>query len=312
MLYNFQYLTKENFQRESDNLVICGNGPSLADINYNLIPDNFDVFRCNQFYQEDNYFMGKRAKLASLNEIVILENYTTYKYLVENNEYYIENIVINYLDSNKKMVDAKLEILSEILTPEKLFGEHKELISFLSYSANILCKRPTSGIYLTILGVMLGYKNFYLAGIDLMQPIDNKHYVYNLDNKEASFHINKSLINNPCHNDIHTKEFDLQVLNFLITHYDINIFSLSEKSPLSQYITIPQSSSKPNNLDRILKVSKKSDATLDFIILNDISTSCLNNLEFETIRNNYKRRIARWHRRLRSARQIFKKMKPSL
>lgn len=39
-----------NFKRDSDNLVVAGNGPSLKNIDLNSLPSNFDVFRCNQFY----------------------------------------------------------------------------------------------------------------------------------------------------------------------------------------------------------------------------------------------------------------------
>ncbi len=312
MLYNFQYLTEETFNRESENLIVCGNGPSLAHINYNLLPNDFDIFRCNQFYQEESYLLGKNIKLVSLNENFILESYATYKKTIELGEYYIENIIVNYLDSNKNLIKEKLEIFSEILTPEKLFGEHKELISYLSYYENIHNKRPTAGIYLTILGAMLGYKNFFLSGIDLMQSVDGQNYVYTLVGKKNSFSISKHLVS-PVYttNNIHSGEFDLQILEFLVTHYKINLFSISEKSPLTQHINLPKknNTSKNNNLENTLKFPKNINATLDFILPAGISTSCQNNLEFAIIKSNYKRRITRWHRRMRNLRNTFRKIK---
>ncbi|EOW2579722.1 alpha-2,3-sialyltransferase, partial [Campylobacter upsaliensis] len=35
--------------------IIAGNAPSLKNIYYALLPQDYDVFRCNQFYLEDKY-----------------------------------------------------------------------------------------------------------------------------------------------------------------------------------------------------------------------------------------------------------------
>lgn len=35
--------------------IIAGNAPSLKNIDYTLLPQDYDVFRCNQFYLEDKY-----------------------------------------------------------------------------------------------------------------------------------------------------------------------------------------------------------------------------------------------------------------
>ena len=46
----------ENTKPFKKPIVIAGNGPSLAQIDYSLLPQDYDVFRCNQFYFEDKYF----------------------------------------------------------------------------------------------------------------------------------------------------------------------------------------------------------------------------------------------------------------
>ncbi|WP_353616917.1 alpha-2,3-sialyltransferase [Candidatus Ornithobacterium hominis] len=38
------------------------NRPSLTEINYNLLSEDYDVFRCNQFYFEEKYYSGKDIK----------------------------------------------------------------------------------------------------------------------------------------------------------------------------------------------------------------------------------------------------------
>lgn len=35
-------------------VVVAGNGPSVKEIDYSLLPNDYDVFRCNHFYLEDN------------------------------------------------------------------------------------------------------------------------------------------------------------------------------------------------------------------------------------------------------------------
>lgn len=45
--------------RTKKHAVVAGNAPSLAKINYSRLPLEFDAFRCNQFYFEDKYYLGK-------------------------------------------------------------------------------------------------------------------------------------------------------------------------------------------------------------------------------------------------------------
>lgn len=56
------------------NALVCGNGPSLKNIDYKRLPKQFDVFRCNQFYFEDRYFVGKDVKYVFFNPFVFLNN----------------------------------------------------------------------------------------------------------------------------------------------------------------------------------------------------------------------------------------------
>lgn len=58
-----------NKMLNTDKVVIAGNGPSLASIDYSKLPENFDVFRCNQFYFEDKYYLGKKIKKYFLDRL---------------------------------------------------------------------------------------------------------------------------------------------------------------------------------------------------------------------------------------------------
>ncbi|EAJ8474776.1 alpha-2,3 sialyltransferase, partial [Campylobacter upsaliensis] len=50
--------------------IIAGNAPSLKNIDYTLLPQDYDVFRCNQFYLEDKYYLGKKLKAVFFNSCV--------------------------------------------------------------------------------------------------------------------------------------------------------------------------------------------------------------------------------------------------
>ncbi|EAJ3978590.1 alpha-2,3 sialyltransferase, partial [Campylobacter jejuni] len=47
--------------------IIAGNGPSLLSIDYSRLPKNYDLFRTNQFYFEDKYYLGKKVNFAFSN-----------------------------------------------------------------------------------------------------------------------------------------------------------------------------------------------------------------------------------------------------
>ncbi|EAJ6613117.1 alpha-2,3 sialyltransferase, partial [Campylobacter jejuni] len=74
-------------------VIIAGNGPSLKEIDYSRLPNDFDVFRCNQFYFEDKYYLGKKCKAVFYNPSLFFEQYYTLKHLIQNQEYETELIV---------------------------------------------------------------------------------------------------------------------------------------------------------------------------------------------------------------------------
>lgn len=74
-------------------VIIAGNGPSLKEIDYSRLPNDFDVFRCNQFYFEDKYYLGKKCKAVFYTPNFFFEQYYTLKHLIQNQEYETELIM---------------------------------------------------------------------------------------------------------------------------------------------------------------------------------------------------------------------------
>lgn len=245
--------------------VVAGNGPSLAEIDYSLLPDDYDVFRCNQFYFEDKYFLGKKVKYAFLNFSVILEQYFTYKTLDINNEYSIENIVISRLaeaSTDKKYQGFKY-YFPDIKDGYDLYISKLELFNcFLKFNNLYKGNYITSGVYMVAVAVALGYKNIYIAGIDFYEDSNNS-YVFN--HKKSNLIKVFPKIKRLVKDSIHNKNFDIEALKFLEENYDVNIFSLCPKSNFSNYFPCAYSDIKDKSKEFVI-VEKPYEAIKDILI----------------------------------------------
>lgn len=82
--------------------IISGNGSSLLNMDYKRLPTDVDIFRCNQFYLEDKYYLGKQVKYFFYNPVLMNEQHYTANKLRANGDYYIEHEVLSnfkYLNS---------------------------------------------------------------------------------------------------------------------------------------------------------------------------------------------------------------------
>lgn len=97
-------------------VIIAGNGPSLKEIDYSRLPNDFDVFRCNQFYFEDKYYLGKKCKAVFYNTYFFFEQYYTLKHLIQNQEYETELIMCSNFNlahiENEKFFKKLLRLFS--------------------------------------------------------------------------------------------------------------------------------------------------------------------------------------------------------
>lgn len=204
-------------KKTNKNLIIAGNGPSLARINPNSMPDDFDVFRCNQFYAEDKYFLGKKIKLAMFNPGVINSQLKTCDALIKNNDYEIEQTCLNYFDESW-MVNFNIKQFScknpNVLILRDLLEQNQDFINYI----NELTKhnlRLTSGVILIMLGVVCGYENIYFSGIDFYENNDlDTAYSYKIsENMKKMIYQKNTVVGN-----MHNKNTDLNGIDFL-TNY---------------------------------------------------------------------------------------------
>lgn len=243
--------------------IIAGNAPSLKHIDYTRMPLQYDVFRCNQFYFESKYYLGKNLKAVFYNPCVFVEQYYTLKKMIEKGEYEVENIIcsnlgVDYVDPScfiknfyPNFPDANLgyDFLKKL----------KEFDAFVKYREIYLNQRITSGIYMCAIAIALGYKELYLAGIDFYNNGSN----YAFDTKQKNLiRILPGFKKANSHSAFHQKDVDLKALEFLKKTYNVKLYSLCPSSPLENFIP-PSPSNMNSNFE--LEV-KQGNFTQDILL----------------------------------------------
>ena len=222
---------------ESKNCVIVGNGPSLAAIDYARLPKDFDVFRCNQFYFEDKYYLGKEVKLAFAIPNVLFEQTYTLQTLRYRGEYKIQDIVVSTF--NMKHMDymylARKELFQSVIDGHSYLVKLRDFNEFMHYNEIFLDRRITSGIYMCAVAVALGYEEIYLTGLDLYEG--SKLYGFDFL-QENIVRLVPRFGGEGRPNVFHSKEIDLEALDLLTRLYGAKFFCISPSSPLCNYVPL--------------------------------------------------------------------------
>ncbi|AJC91252.1 alpha-2,3-sialyltransferase [Campylobacter subantarcticus] len=244
------------------NAIICGNGPSLKDIDYKKLPRKYDVFRCNQFYFEEKYYLGKNIKYAFFNPFVFFEQYYTTKKLIEKKEYNIENIICSTFNlptvDNENFIKNFNNYFCDAYLGHEILHNIKDFLAFIKYNELYENNRITSGIYMCAIAIALGYKNIYLCGIDFY---NDKNNMYGFDNKKENLlKLNPEFLKKDSVYTKHSKEFDLKALEFLKEIYGVNFYSLNNNE-LSKYIPLA-----PNTNNNFVLIDKDKNYVNDILI----------------------------------------------
>lgn len=250
---------------QSKSIIIAGNGTSLKSIDYSLLPKDYDVFRCNQFYFEDHYFLGKKIKKVFFNCSVIFEQYYTFMQLIKNNEYKYEyadiilSSFVNLGDSELKKIKNVQKLLTQVDIGHYYLNKLPAFDAYLQYNELYENKRITSGVYMCAVATAMGYKDLYLTGIDFYQEKGNPYAFYH--QKENIIKLLPYFSQNKSQSDIHSMEYDLNALYFLQKHYGVNIYCISPESPLCNYFPL-----SPLNNPITFILEEKKNYTQDILI----------------------------------------------
>lgn len=257
-------------------IIIAGNGPSLAQIDYSTLPKDFDVFRCNQFYFEDKYYLGKNIKGVFYNPFVLKEQFFTLHHLKERGEYEVEDVYCNITMGiwDRQTSDGKPKNLQEWLRYD--FPSVKNTYPFLEQMSEFNAlhkfyalyyeKRFTSGIMMLIVALAQGYKEIYLTGIDFYED-GGLSYAFSTHGKTELLKRMPSFGQEGFQDVVHEKNVDLEAIKLALKLPDVKLYSLNPKSSLSKFVPLAP---KQNHSFDLL--SKSKNCICDFLPLPQSST----------------------------------------
>lgn len=253
----------ENTKPFKKPIVIAGNGPSLAQIDYSLLPQDYDVFRCNQFYFEDQYFLGKKIKGVFFNPFILKEQFFTLHHLKERGEYEVEDVYCNITMGiwDRQTWDGKPKNLQEWLKYD--FPSVKNTYPFLEqmnqfnalhkFYALYYEKRFTTGILMMIVALAQGYKEIYLTGIDFYES-GGLSYAFNIEDKTQLQEKMPTFSQGGFKDEVHEKNVDIEAIKLTLQIPDVKIYSLNPSSTMSSIIPLApkqntqnQPQNKPEN-----------------------------------------------------------------
>ncbi|EAI4827343.1 alpha-2,3 sialyltransferase [Campylobacter lari] len=212
-------------------VVVAGNGPSVKEIDYSLLPNDYDVFRCNHFYLEDRYYLGKKIKACFFIAREFFEQYYMMQKLIQNGDYECEDIVCkmyNFQDRKEEVLRENFKYFFPMATNgyDAYFSKLKYLSAAIDFDVcyNFERVEMLTGTYAICCAVASGYKEIYLAGMDFYEQ-GNSHFYsnYKMDLKETV---------------IHHKNKDIEIINFLQKKYNVKIYSICPKSPINNFIPL--------------------------------------------------------------------------
>lgn len=228
------------------------------------MPLNFEVFRCNQFYFEDKYYLGRRVKgytafLHFTQVYTALNLLTRGEYDID--KFFLCDNILDFFDNeNKEMQNYKkiIDVLSHYsrlanLNPNQNLIDRAyngsfshNIAEFLEWSnlASIYYGHHiTSGLLSCALAVAMGHREIYIAGIDLYSG--DTHYFTSMRTPNIARFTDlfdeyscDSQGNYKSGMQWHKKEADIEGLYFLQEAYGVKFYSLCESSPISELIPL--------------------------------------------------------------------------
>lgn len=228
-------------------IIIAGNGPSLAQIDYSRLPQDFDAFRCNQFYFEDKYFLGKKIKGVFYNPFVLKEQFFTLHHLKERGEYEVEDVYCNITMGlwDRQSWDGKPKHLQEWLRYD--FPSVKNTYPFLEQMSEFNAlhkfyalyyeKRFTTGILMMIVALAQGYREIYLTGIDFYEN-GGLSYAFDMENKTQLVEKVSTFAQKDFKDEVHEKNVDIETIKLALQIPHLKLYSLNPNSSMSELLPL--------------------------------------------------------------------------
>lgn len=243
------------YEQRSRPVIIVGNGPSLATIDYTRYPDNPLIVRLNNFFLEPYYYVGKYVDFvmcATHYKPRLLAYYITLQALIVQQDYIFADRaciatpyeIETYKDENPyyPIVD-----IHELFTTTPWSSAVHSALYVKEY---LSLPHPTTGMSALIALTLLGYTSIYIAGIDFYAgKAMQSAYVYDMESKHnmrVQFRNDTTCYMNQDYNisQVHNREFDLACLEWCFERTGGRIRSLCPTSNVLNDI-IPLANVKP-------------------------------------------------------------------
>ena len=257
-------------------LLIVGSGPSNNYFDKRRVPANPVVFRVNLFMLESDYKFGQNidAVFWSIYRRIV---HCGLQISIENNIYKINNFFRPpNLIKHSLSIFKKDTAMQEVLFQPKYW--HWDMFRLIPEFDDYFFNRkygglPTTAFQAVATGLILGFRNIYLSGIDLYRPLiktnnlaDNR-YAHSIPKYILPI-IAKEHTKSGYEANSHSEEIDRKFLTMLATLYpDAKIYCSVPESPLSEFTEIapvyadhfsPVTSIKTKNLKRFHKAYRSS------------------------------------------------------
>lgn len=245
-------------QNEEKSIIIAGNGPSLAYIDYRRMPKNAKILRLNNFFFEDKYYLGQNVDYY-LTDVGYLEGmYFNLHNLNERRQYNIKDIYITNLTPD---LQEEYPLVNDAMS---IVFQNKKFKAFFKFYMKYYEIMPSGGIFSIILAIILGYKNIYVIGLDmyennLLYPWQIGEYFTQIYPRDKAENVMNVI------NHYHPKEVQIKTLEFIKQEFqDVNLYSLSEKSPINKYIELAPIQDENNTY---MPQTRPQDAIKDWLPL---------------------------------------------
>lgn len=156
--------------KKAETILVVGNGPSCAEIDFSSVPKNAKIMRVSGFFREEKYYVGKSVDYYVDYFRRIDDVYFTIRTLKDNGEYDInlQEIWMTVMDSPNPFFPA-VKDCTGFIQQNKLIAEFRNF--YMYYYGQYV---PT-GLQALALAFCLGYETIYAAGFDLLSDKHNMH-----------------------------------------------------------------------------------------------------------------------------------------
>lgn len=212
--------------------MIAGNGPSLSAIDYTRFPKDTFIWRVNNFYFEEKYWIGKEVDALYMGgHPRVIQSFTnTLMTVLTRREYGVKTFIgrtDNLFNINPYYLPI-IDVRNALIT-------NRDISNFMTLAHMPPGILPTSGILSIFAAIAFGYREIYLAGIDLYSGASR--YAYPIGDNHAR------IVGIPSgatgyFEAFHGQDADIRGLNFALSMPGVSITTVCPGSPIVERVGV--------------------------------------------------------------------------